>query len=142
MSRGFLGLTVACARCHDHKYDPILAKDYYALAGVFLNSPYHEYPLAPKAVVDDYDAQAKKIEQKEKLLDKFLETESRQLSETLAFSASSYMQVGVEGDRRAEEGHGARRQRGQARLRAVRALDPLPRQAAEVLSVPRPSGRR
>ena len=92
VSRGFLGLTVACARCHDHKYDPILAKDYYALAGVFLNSPYHEYPLAPKAVVDDYDAQAKKVEQKEKLLDKFLETESRQLAETLAFSASSYMQ--------------------------------------------------
>ncbi len=92
VSRGFLGLTVACARCHDHKYDPILAKDYYALAGVFLNSPYHEYPLAPKAVVDDYDAQAKKIEQKEKLLDKFLETESKQLAETLAFSASSYMQ--------------------------------------------------
>ena len=92
VSRGFLGLTVACARCHDHKYDPILAKDYYALAGVFLNSPYHEYPLAPKAVVDEYDAQAKKVEQKEKLLDKFLETESRQLAETLAFSASSYMQ--------------------------------------------------
>ena len=92
VSRGFLGLTVACARCHDHKYDPILAKDYYALAGVFLNSPYHEYPLAPKAVADEYDAQAKKVEQKEKLLDKFLETESRQLAETLAFSASSYMQ--------------------------------------------------
>jgi hypothetical protein len=92
VSRGFLGLTVACARCHDHKYDPILSKDYYGLAGVFLNSPYHEYPLAPKAVVDDYDAQAKKIERKEKLLDKFLETESKQLAETLAFSASSYMQ--------------------------------------------------
>ena len=79
VSRGFLGLTVACARCHDHKYDPILAKDYYGLAGVFLNAQYHEYPMAPKAVVDEYDAQAKKIEQKEKLLDKFMETESRQL---------------------------------------------------------------
>jgi len=33
--RGFMGLTVQCARCHDHKYDPISAKDYYALAGVF-----------------------------------------------------------------------------------------------------------
>ena len=92
VSRGFLGLTVACARCHDHKYDPILAKDYYGLAGVFLNSQYHEYPLAPKAVVEEYDAQAKKVEQKEKLLAKFMETESRQLAETLAFSASSYMQ--------------------------------------------------
>jgi hypothetical protein len=36
--RGTMGLTVACARCHDHKYDPIPTADYYALYGVFLNS--------------------------------------------------------------------------------------------------------
>ena len=35
VSRGLLGLTVACARCHDHKFDPITAKDYHAMAGVF-----------------------------------------------------------------------------------------------------------
>ena len=35
VSRAFLGLTVACARCHDHKFDPIAARDYYALAGIF-----------------------------------------------------------------------------------------------------------
>jgi hypothetical protein len=34
-SRTFLGLTVGCARCHDHKFDPIPTRDYYALAGVF-----------------------------------------------------------------------------------------------------------
>ncbi len=34
-SRAFLGLTVSCARCHDHKFDPIPTKDYYALAGIF-----------------------------------------------------------------------------------------------------------
>ena len=38
VSRGLLGLTVACARCHDHKYDPITTKDYYALYGVFASS--------------------------------------------------------------------------------------------------------
>ncbi len=38
VTRGFLGLTVACARCHDHKYDPIPQTDYYALAGVFFNT--------------------------------------------------------------------------------------------------------
>ncbi len=35
VGRTFLGLTLACARCHDHKSDPITATDYYALAGVF-----------------------------------------------------------------------------------------------------------
>ena len=35
LTRGFLGLTVACARCHDHKFDPIPTQDYYSLAGIF-----------------------------------------------------------------------------------------------------------
>ncbi len=34
-TQAFLGLTVACARCHDHKFDPVPQRDYYALAGVF-----------------------------------------------------------------------------------------------------------
>jgi hypothetical protein len=38
VSRGLLGLTVTCARCHDHKFDPIPQKDYYSLAGVFASS--------------------------------------------------------------------------------------------------------
>ena len=35
VSQALLGLTVACARCHDHKFDPITTRDYYAMAGVF-----------------------------------------------------------------------------------------------------------
>ncbi len=51
VTRGFLGLTVACARCHDHKFDPIPTEDYYALAGVFastkmVNAPYGKDPAA------------------------------------------------------------------------------------------------
>jgi hypothetical protein len=45
-SRGLLGLTVSCARCHDHKFDPILTKDYYAVAGVFASSSAALRPLA------------------------------------------------------------------------------------------------
>ena len=35
VSRSVLGLTASCARCHDHKFDPIPTTDYYALAGIF-----------------------------------------------------------------------------------------------------------
>lgn len=35
VSRAFLGLTISCARCHDHKFDPVPTRDYYALAGIF-----------------------------------------------------------------------------------------------------------
>ncbi len=38
VTRSFLGLTVACARCHDHKFDPITTRDYYGLAGVFAST--------------------------------------------------------------------------------------------------------
>lgn len=38
VTKGFLGLTVTCARCHDHKFDPIPTKDYYSLHGVFANT--------------------------------------------------------------------------------------------------------
>lgn len=37
-ARGFLGLTVGCAQCHDHKFDPIPQKDYHALAGIFAST--------------------------------------------------------------------------------------------------------
>lgn len=45
VTRGLLGLTVACARCHDHKFDPIPTKDYYALAGVFASTEMFNRPL-------------------------------------------------------------------------------------------------
>lgn len=92
VSRGFLGLTVACARCHDHKYDPIPTKDYYAMAGVFLNTQYTEYPLAPQSVVDEYKELEKKIRKKDELLGEYMFNESKQLAGTLAFQASKYMQ--------------------------------------------------
>src|SRR6185503_7027882 len=45
VTRTFLGLTVACARCHDHKFDPIPTEDYHALAGVFASIKMVNKPL-------------------------------------------------------------------------------------------------
>ncbi len=44
VSRGILGMTVACARCHDHKFDPIPTKDYYSMAGMFASTMRAERP--------------------------------------------------------------------------------------------------
>ena len=45
VGRTFLGLSLACARCHDHKMDPITQQDYYALAGVFASTRSMDIPL-------------------------------------------------------------------------------------------------
>ena len=42
MGKTFMGLTIGCARCHDHKFDPITAKDYYALGGIAQSSSYRQ----------------------------------------------------------------------------------------------------
>lgn len=49
VSRTFLGLTVSCARCHDHKFDPISTEDYYGIAGVFASTQFDERPMLPPA---------------------------------------------------------------------------------------------
>jgi mono/diheme cytochrome c family protein len=93
VSRGMLGLTVGCARCHDHKYDAIPTKDYYSLAGVFLNTEYHEYPLAPKAIVAERKEKEEALEHKREMLREYTNTEAQQLAGTLAFQAAKYMKA-------------------------------------------------
>ncbi|MGO9468393.1 MAG: PSD1 and planctomycete cytochrome C domain-containing protein [Isosphaeraceae bacterium] len=69
VSRGLLGLTVTCARCHDHKFDPIASDDYYALYGVFASSiepaelPLLAQPGATSPESADFDRKLKKLKQ-------------------------------------------------------------------------------
>lgn len=83
VTRGFLGLTVACARCHDHKFDPLPQEDYYSLYGVFRSSVAPpQYPLLgeppPSPEYDKYKEELAKLtadrdayvsEQQAKLID-------------------------------------------------------------------------
>ncbi len=74
VGKAFLGLTLGCARCHDHKFDPVSQEDYYALAGIFysthilkdLGAKGAEYvmnrvPLVPKAQVEAREKQLRLI---------------------------------------------------------------------------------
>jgi len=54
--QALLGLTLACARCHDHKYDPLPTRDYYRLTRVFNGGDRADAPLATRAEIAQYDA--------------------------------------------------------------------------------------
>ena len=90
-TRGFLGLTVGCARCHDHKYDPIGTHDYYALAGIFNNANYHEYPIAEGDEAEAYEKEKEFIDGLRKSLNEYLNTEGDQLARVLSLQVSRYM---------------------------------------------------
>ncbi len=79
VTRGLLGLTVTCARCHDHKFDPIPTKDYYSLYGVFASSV---EPMEPPLFADPpktpaYESFRKELEKREKALADFVQDEAR-----------------------------------------------------------------
>lgn len=74
IGKAFMGLTLGCARCHDHKFDPVSQHDYYALAGIFYstrilkelgtkggNYTLNRVPLADKAYVEKRDEQVRRL---------------------------------------------------------------------------------
>lgn len=72
LGKAVLGMTLGCARCHDHKFDPISMHDYYALAGIFKSSKtmdnfnvvarWQERPLAVREVVAQRDAKKAEVD--------------------------------------------------------------------------------
>jgi len=64
IGRGVLGLTVNCARCHNHKFDPIAQKDYYSLAASLNGWVEIEVPLGPRAETEAYTKANKEIDAK------------------------------------------------------------------------------
>ena len=63
-SRGFMGLSVECARCHDHKFDPIPQLDYYRMMAVFFPYVKYDHPLASTAEVAAHQAQEARIQER------------------------------------------------------------------------------
>ena len=94
--RAFMGLTLACARCHDHKFDPISAADYYSLAGIFFSShilpnpgiktagsPVLRIPLTPTDDTKDRERDTARLaavdKEVEQLLDEVLAARAKEL---------------------------------------------------------------
>jgi hypothetical protein len=95
VSRGTMGLTVTCARCHDHKFDPITMKDYYGLYGVFASSHEpKELPLLGNASMppqyDEYVAERKKREAE---LEDFVTSKEEEVRTKLRGQVGDYLLV-------------------------------------------------
>jgi hypothetical protein len=67
-SRAFLGLTVNCARCHDHKFDPISQMDYYRMMAIFFPFIDYDHPLLPPGEAIAYEVRRTEIDAKLKPL--------------------------------------------------------------------------
>ena len=91
--RGFLGMTVACARCHDHKYDPIPTADYYSLYGVFASTDEpEELPLLGEPQPSkSYDAFLQEQAKKQKEVDDWLEETRVKTEEELRSRVADYL---------------------------------------------------
>jgi mono/diheme cytochrome c family protein len=91
VTRGMLGLTVGCARCHNHKYDPIAQTDYYKVVSIFANSTYKEYPVATAAATASYDKKNLEDAKLHADLKDYTTGLSKGLSGALAIQISDYL---------------------------------------------------
>jgi hypothetical protein len=93
VTRGLLGLTVSCARCHDHKFDPVPTADYYSLYGVFAGSVEPEVPplFADPPNTPAYAAFAKELAKREKELADFIEATRKKVLGGARTRAAEYL---------------------------------------------------
>jgi hypothetical protein len=92
-TRGFMALTVACARCHDHKYDAIPQADYYGLYGVFASTerPYNLPLLEDPEQVPGGAEFEKQLDKARKELEAQIDTEFAKLTETFRQRIGDYL---------------------------------------------------
>ena len=102
ISKGILGLSITCARCHDHKFDPILTKDYYSLISIlastrnFKDSASHVAkllmkPLVPSKEYQEYQDHQDKIASKKKILQEFVDKVNERLIEVESTKLVNYL---------------------------------------------------
>ena len=92
IGQAIIGLTLGCARCHDHKFDPISTQDYYGLAGILKSTKtmdsfkkvasWHEHFIGSPDELDRKAAHEEKIAQHKSTIDQFIEQENQKLKES------------------------------------------------------------
>ncbi|MBK9167494.1 MAG: DUF1549 domain-containing protein [Bryobacterales bacterium] len=106
MARTFMGLTAGCARCHDHKFDPIPQADYYAMAGIFKSSKtmenfnvvarWHEHVLASKEQREALQAHLDRVEEKTKEIGRISGGENQRLATAARAQVGQYLLAGAD----------------------------------------------
>jgi cytochrome c553 len=93
VTRGLMGLTVTCARCHDHKFDPIPAADYYSLYGIFRSSTEPTVPplAGPAPKEPEYQLYAAELAIREQKLVNFVTVRHKALVDGARSRAAEYL---------------------------------------------------
>jgi cytochrome c553 len=117
VTRGFMALTVSCARCHDHKFEPFTTEDYYALAGIFFSSsilpgpgkktegsPILHLPLASKEELAARTAREERMAALRKTLDEMLQADRAAFAAREVSRASAYLLAALGLDAPAQQG--------------------------------------
>jgi cytochrome c553 len=102
VSKAFLGVTAACARCHDHKFDPILTKDYYSLVSIFASTKSFAdpdthvskllfTPLVEREIYEAYTAHQEKVKRQRLEIDEVVDAEIERYNERLSPRLADYM---------------------------------------------------
>jgi hypothetical protein len=89
VGRGLLGLTLSCARCHDHKFDPIPTADYYSLYGVFAASKEKVLPLAGSAPATE--EHRRELQRRKDELRAFIRARGTELQEHVRSKVEEYL---------------------------------------------------
>ncbi len=93
--RGLMGLTVQCARCHDHKFDPISARDYYSLVGVFQSCIDQREEIAPSMQSQTPEFRQGLLERRQKLRE-FTEKQRSEANDRIQKRFADYLETQVQ----------------------------------------------
>jgi hypothetical protein len=102
VTRGLMGLTVSCSRCHDHKFDPIPTRDYYSLHGIFASSvePTELPLLGPRDRTAGLTAFEKELQKRQAEVDRFLKESHAQLLPVFRAKTAPYLLAAADTTRR------------------------------------------